>query len=67
MQKNIKNINCYSNEGDKWEKSKINFTENVLSINFREPFMPRRGRINCSLNDNGKWRWFGTQFIVSDN
>ena len=67
VQKNIKNINCYSNEGDKWEKSKINFTENVLSINFREPFMPRRGRINCSLNDNGKWRWFGTQFIVSDN
>ena len=25
---------------------------------------PRRGRINCSLNDNGNWRWFGTQFTV---
>ena len=25
-------------------------------------FLPRRGRVNCSLNDNGKWRWFGTQF-----
>ena len=66
-QKNIKNINCYSNEGDKWEKSKINIENNILSINFREPFVPRRGRINCSLNDNGKWRWFGTQFTIVNN
>ena len=63
-QKNIENITCFSNEGDKWEKSKIKIINNKLSINFREPFVPRRGRINCSLNDNGKWRWFGTQFIV---
>ena len=66
-QKNIKNINCYSNEGDVWEKSKINFDNNILKIKFREPFKPRRGRINCSLNDDGKWRWFGTQFIISEN
>ena len=66
-QKNIKNINCYSNEGDKWEKSNIKFNNNVLSINFREKFLPRRGRVNCSLNDNGKWRWFGTQFIITKN
>jgi hypothetical protein len=66
-QKNIKNINCYSNEGNKWEKSKIQFKGNTLNIKFREAFLPRRGRINCSLNDNGKWRWFGTQFIVENN
>jgi hypothetical protein len=66
-QKNIKNINCYSNEGNKWEKSKIQFDGNTLNIKFREAFLPRRGRINCSLNDNGKWRWFGTQFIVDNN
>ena len=66
-QKNIKNINCYSNEGNKWEKSKIQFKGNTLNIKFREAFLPRRGRINCSLNDNGKWRWFGTQFIVKNN
>ncbi len=64
-QKNIQNINCYSNEGDKWERSFTKFDKNILKIKFREPFSPRRGRINCSLNDNGKWRWFGTQFIVS--
>jgi len=66
-QKNIENINCYSNEGNKWEKSDTKFTNNTLSIKFREAFIPRRGRINCSLNDNGKWRWFGTQFIIDKN
>ena len=66
-QKNIKNINCYSNEGDKWEKSVTNLENNILKIKFREPFKPRRGRINCSLNDDGKWRWFGTQFIIPKN
>ena len=63
-QKNIENISCYSNEGDKWMKSNIKLVEKELTIEFREPFLPRRGRINCSVNDNGKWRWFGTQFII---
>jgi peptidoglycan/xylan/chitin deacetylase (PgdA/CDA1 family) len=66
-QKNIKNINCYSNEGNQWGKSNIIFNDTILNINFREAFLPRRGRINCSLNDDGKWRWFGTQFIVKDD
>ena len=63
-QKNIENINCYSNEGDKWMKSNTKLVEKELTIEFRESFLPRRGRINCSVNDNGKWRWFGTQFII---
>ena len=66
-QKNLNNINCYSNEGNQWEKSNISFFDNTLSIKFREPFVPRRGRINCSLNDNGKWRWFGVQFTAKKN
>ena len=66
-QKNLDNINCYSNEGNKWEKSKTNFSNYTLTIKFREPFKPRRGRINCSLNDNGKWRWFGIQFPIKEN
>ena len=66
-QKNLSYINCYSNEGNKWEKSKIKIDNNKLSIEFREPFVPRRGRINCSLNENGKWRWFGTQFTIINN
>ena len=63
-QKNLENINCYSNEGGNWEKSNTRLENNILSIKFRESFKPRRGRVNCSLNDNGKWRWFGVQFIV---
>ena len=66
-QKNLNNINCYSNEANKWEKSKTIFSDNTLSIKFRAPFEPRRGRVNCSLNDNGKWRWFGIQFPIQKN
>ena len=57
-QKNLKKINCFSDEGNKWEKSNIKIIDNKLIVNFREKFLFRRGRINCSLNDNGKWRWF---------
>ena len=63
-QKNLNNINCYSNEGNNWAKSNTNFLNNKLTIKFRDTFTPRRGRVNCSLNDNGKWRWFGVQFVV---
>ena len=66
-QKNIKNINCYSNDGGDWKKSNLTFKHQTLIINFDKKFLPRRGRVNCSLNDNGKWRWFGTQFIVKKN
>ena len=66
-QNNVKDINCYSNELDKWEKSNTIFNENLLTIKFRGPFKTRRGRINCSLNDGGKWRWFGIQFPIQDN
>jgi len=66
-QKNINNINCFSDEGNKWEKSSIDFNENTLKLNFREKFNFRRGRVNCSLNDNGVWRWFGVQFSVKQN
>ena len=66
-QKNLNNINCYSNEDDKWERSKTTINNQLLTIQFRGPFKPRRGRINCSLNDNGKWRWFGVQFPIKVN
>ena len=66
-QKNLNIINCFSDEGNQWEKSNINFDKNILTINFREKFLFRRGRVNCSLNDNGIWRWFGVQFSVKQN
>ena len=66
-QKNLNNINCFSNELDEWKQSKTNFSNQILTIKFRGPFEPRRGRVNCSLNDNGKWRWFGIQFPIKKN
>ena len=66
-QKNINNINCFSDEGDKWEKSDINVVHNTLKLTFRDKFNFRRGRVNCSLNDNGVWRWFGVQFSIKKN
>jgi len=66
-QKNLENINCFSDEGNSWDKSNVNFNKKILSIKFREKFTFRRGRINCSLNDNGIWRWFGVQFSIEQN
>jgi len=66
-QKNLNKINCFSDEGNKWEKSKIKIIDNKLIVNFREKFLFRRGRINCSLNDKEGWRWFGLQFSVKLN
>jgi peptidoglycan/xylan/chitin deacetylase (PgdA/CDA1 family) len=66
-QKNLNDINCFSDEGNKWEKSNVQLNDHILKINFREKFIFRRGRINCSLNDNGTWRWFGVQFSIEQN
>jgi len=63
-QKNLHNINCFSNEGNIWKKSETKLYEKKLIIKFNEKFFPRRGRINCSLNDNEGWRWFGVQFTI---
>ena len=66
-QKNLHNINCFSNEGDKWEKSNVHLNGNILSIKFRDKFVFRRGRVNCSLLDDKIWRWFGVQFSIEQN
>ena len=62
-QKNLENINCFSNEGSKWQKTNIVLNKNVLYIRFSEKFSGRRGRINCSLKDKEGWRFAGFQFV----
>jgi len=64
----VKNINCYSNEGDIWRKSDIEFiNENNLKIVLKEKFVTERGRINCTLSGfGGKWRWLGIQYVVAE-
>ena len=67
LQENLNRINCFSNEGNEWDKSEIKLKNNKLIIKFRDKFLSRRGRINCSLNDVDGWRWFGIQFAVEKN
>ena len=66
--KNLKQLNCFSNEGNKWRNSKILFKkENLLEIEISEKFIGERGRINCSLREkDGFWRWLGIQFVISE-
>ena len=66
--RNLRNINCFSNEGNKWRNSEISFKEkNLLEIRIAEKFIGERGRINCSLKESdGFWRWLGIQYVVSD-
>ena len=64
----IKNINCYSNEGNVWKKSDIQFiNKNEIIILLKEKFRSERGRINCSLWEEGnKWRWLGIQYVIAE-
>ena len=66
--KNIKLLNCYSNEGGSWKKSEIIFIEDFrIKINLNEKFTSERGRINCSLREKGGyWRWMGIQFVIAN-
>ena len=65
-QKNIRNINCFSDEGPGWKKTQITFEKNLLKLNFIDKFKFRRGRVNCSLNDEAGWRWLGIQFSIEN-
>ena len=66
--KNLKQITCFSNEGNRWRNSSISFlAKNVLEIKIEEKFIGERGRINCSLREeHGFWRWLGIQYVVSE-
>ncbi len=64
---NLKDINCFSNEEDKWRNSKISLDKNNLSVFLDGKFITERGRINCSLREkNGFYRWLGVQFVIKE-
>jgi peptidoglycan/xylan/chitin deacetylase (PgdA/CDA1 family) len=66
--KNIKLLNCYSNELNSWRKSEIEYLNDFkIRIKLIGKFTTERGRINCSLREpNGSWRWLGMQFVVAE-
>jgi poly-beta-1,6-N-acetyl-D-glucosamine N-deacetylase len=66
--KNLKLINCFSNEEDKWRKSKIKFIDDsTVEIQLEGKFTTERGRVNCSIREaNNTYRWLGIQFVVAE-
>ena len=38
-----------------------------LYVKFDKKFQSRRGRVNCSTQDDSLWRWFGLQFTFKEN
>ena len=39
--------------------------EDRIEVRIADPFPPGRSRVNCTLpTPDGRWRWFGVQFIV---
>jgi len=66
--KNLNSIKCYSNEKNTWRESKIKFLNNFkIEILLQGEFTTERGRINCSIREDGfGWRWLGIQFVVAE-
>ena len=56
-QKNINSINCFSNEGGDWKKSKLKYFENKIEVLFEEKFIPRRGKliVLCKMRTANGW------------
>ena len=63
-QENLEKINCFSDDGDGWNKTKILLENKKLELKFKDKFKFRRGRINCSVQDTIGWRWMGFQFSI---
>jgi peptidoglycan/xylan/chitin deacetylase (PgdA/CDA1 family) len=41
--------------------------ERRFEVRMRLPFPRRRGRVNCTVpTSDGRWRWFGMQFVVPE-
>ena len=66
-QNGIEKIICFSNAGDSWGKPETIVTEKKLYVKFDKKFQSRRGRVNCSTQDDSLWRWFGLQFTFKEN
>lgn len=55
-------ITCYASEDIKTTTEVLG---NRVEIRLKDPFVSRRGRINCTLRHaDGNWYWFGEQFSV---
>tara|TARA_B100000579_G_C22789324_1_gene833599 strand:- start:53 stop:1090 length:1038 start_codon:yes stop_codon:yes gene_type:complete len=62
---NINQLNCFANPGGKWSDQKIiKINEKRVQILLNDNFQSGRGRINCTVQKDKKWHWFGYQFLI---
>ena len=54
-------IRCYPSHNIKADLTKLG--NKRIEIRFDRAFPKGRTRINCTINDNNKWRWSGFQFL----
>ena len=54
-------IRCYPSHDIKADLTKLG--NKRIEIRFDRAFPKGRTRINCTINDNNKWRWSGFQFL----
>lgn len=56
-------LNCFASAGDP-EMMRL---DQRIELRFSGPLPAGRVRVNCTLRAaSGRWRWFGTQFVVAD-
>ena len=59
----LRNLNCFAKYGD----PVLTRLDNRIELRLSAPLPAGRARINCTLRaENGRWRWFGTQFVVTE-
>lgn len=61
----IGRLNCFASGRGRVDIQRI--AGKRVEVRLDEPFPPGRARINCTmLGPDGRWRWFGNQFYVSE-
>lgn len=56
-------LNCYASGQGKTRLVRLG--KQRIETRMNEAFPPGRARINCTMpSGGGRWRWFGTQFVV---
>lgn len=49
-------------------RTRLERIEDRVEVRISDPFPPGRARVNCTLpTAEGRWRWFGVQFVVPDD
>ena len=61
----INKLNCFANTGGNWSAQSItNVTEKRVQIILNDSFKSGRGRLNCTVQKDKNWHWFGYQFLI---